>query len=183
MKKKFIKRVLSVILISCLAFGSTISVGAQTDENSIESGKIESYMLITDVETGEVSKVELATPETTVVQNDKNGIMIESVITTDDIVDRIQTRDTQSASKPAQYGWKGTVKITYFDNGTKASLTAVNASWKKVSGSYTMTGKTVNYGQVLGTNSKKGSKAFSGNSVTVYPHFVHGKYGVIANLN
>lgn len=159
---------------------SVFPVYAHAEEDVSREGRMECYMLLTNVATGEVTKVELDESNTEITKNDE-GILVQSEVSTENIIPEIQTRNTQTTTKPAQYGWEGSLKITYFDDGTVASLTAVNGTWKRVSGSYNMTSRNVTYGQVLGTNSNNGSKAFYENTVTVYPHFEHGKYGYNGN--
>lgn len=160
--------VIGMLVMSCY----TSNVYAKEEKKL--RGEVESYMIVKDIETNAVERIELDTDVT--VRESSAGTIVESEVSTDNVSSVIETYDTQSSSKTAK-GWKGTVKINYVDNGTTACLTSAQGTWKRVSGSLSMTNKSITYGQVLGTNSKNGTKSFSGSSVSVQTNFKHGKYG------
>lgn len=183
------KKVVAITLCVSLLMGTTVFASEnvvveknrdkemvmQNLENKIRERKTESYILIKDEKTGEESRIELGEIETNIrncgdyIEATEEVDIEESLKNTPSIATNQNTVNTISE-------WKGTVKITYTDDGQYACLKSTTGGWTKVSGSYNMTNKRVTYGQNLGTNSKNGTTTF-GTSFSVNTGFAKGKYG------
>lgn len=175
------KRLFSTFLVAILCISAVVPVYAESEVqqkdtlqavmSSVETRRVESYVLVQDDTTGEVTRIDFQSGETQM--KEVNGQLL--VTTTVDMNDIPQPRAGQTSTNTID-GWNGTVSITYTDNGTFACLTNTSGSWRRVSGSATLTNASVAYGQVLGTNSRNGYTPF-GTTFSVATGFSAGKYG------
>lgn len=161
-----------------------VKVFAETKHNP----EIITEIIIKDVETGKIEEYKIENDVTETIINNQGEITQSSTVTVDDETISNRMRVGQSNNNTFS-GWKGTVNIQYSDDGTYAALKQATASWKRVSGSTSISNKTLNYGQDLGTNSKHGSINFTNGSTAVVVNWPKGKYAynvghkVVANLS
>lgn len=126
------KKVVAITLCVSLLMGTTVFASEnvvveknqdkemvmQNLENKIRERKTESYILIKDEKTGEESRIELGEIETNIrncgdyIEATEEVDIEESLKNTPSIATNQNTVNTIS-------GWKGTVKITYTDDGQK----------------------------------------------------------------
>lgn len=171
--KKAISKVLKRVLFSSLVLG-IISIPGTTYASNGTTPVPSTRVTITNTETGKVTQYNLNESSTQCVI-DKDGERV--FVSTFNIEDkRIMTRASQT-NEDTLNGYKGTVKITYTDDGKYACLTRVFARWEKESGNSTISNMNLNYGQVLGTNSKKGHTTILEKAVDLTTGFKPGKIG------
>lgn len=140
------------------------------------SSKITTTVKITDLSTGEVKQYEIDDARS-IAEVDEEG---RPVTTT--IIEVGGSQSDMARAGQSNYddfsGWRGTVTISYTDNGTYANLTKATGNWTRRSGSTSISGMSMTYGQALGTNSRNSSIGLSSNSTTtVTPSWPAGKYG------
>lgn len=175
--KKFVKIFFSILL--CISIGGTVS--RASDDSSVSRIKtideiknhITTTVTIQDTVTGEITSYELEKENMQVYIGTAENPEITVVVSSGE---NNLTRDPSQSNSNTFYGWKGNVRITWYDDGTYARLTSAGGDWTRISGSYAMTDKRITYGQSLGTNSRSGSSTFI-NSYNVAPGWPAGKYG------
>lgn len=173
--KKIINKVLKKVFFFSLVL-SIISIPGITyaaDKTPVPK----THVKITNTETGKVTQYDLNNASTQKMI-DKNGEKV--FVSRFNINDKNRiTLDATQQNQDTFNGYKGTVEITYTDDGKYACLKSVYAYWKKESGNSTLSNMTINYGQVLGTNSKKGyyKVGGNGNAADFYTGFKPGKIG------
>lgn len=171
--KKIINKVLKKVFFFSLVL-SIISIPGITyaaDKTPVPK----THVKITNTETGKVTQYDLNDFRTQRII-DKDGE--EVFVSTFNIEDKQKySLNSTQTNEDTLGGYTGTVKITYTDDGKYACLKSVYASWEKVSGNSTIINKSLNYGQVLGTNSKRGYTKISGNAVSIITSFKPGKIG------
>lgn len=173
------------IFLVCLFLISSIVNAAPQNSVNVEKirNRLETYVTITDAETGEQISYPI---DSNVAQIYYNPVNSETTVVYENIGKPIQTRDQSQSNSNTFYGWKGNVRITWYQDDTWAKLTSAGGDWTRVSGSYTMSEKTIDYGQYLGTNSRNGSASFI-NSYNIGLNWPSGKYGdghfLGANIN
>jgi len=171
--KKAISKVLKRVLFSSLVLG-IISIPGTTYASNGTTPVPSTRVTITNTETGKLTQYKLNEADTRNVI-DKDGDRV--FVSTFNIEDKkVMTRATQT-NADTLHGYTGTVEITYTDDGKYACLKSVHAHWKKDSGNGTLKNVSLNYGQVLGTNSKKGYYKISGNAAMIDTGFKPGKIG------
>lgn len=191
-KKKKIRKFAGVVVCICVLFSLVLNAYATTENDDAISkrnmtvgdisSRITTTVTIRDIATGKIDSYELDNNNIQVIKESGNP---EITVIIDDIGKKV-ARDPSQSNSNRFYGWKGNVRISWYDDGMWARLTSAGGDWTKISGNYSMTEKTIDYGQYLGTNSKSGSASFI-NSYNVSPDWPKGKYGsahyVGANIN
>lgn len=173
-KKKYTAFYMVIILMINFVIG-TMPVAA--NENDDILNHLTTTVTIRDADTGEMTSYKINNHKLKVSESQNGSV---STLVIHDIGSTIE--DSQLQRSPSQsnsdtiYGWKGNVRITWYQDGTWARLISAGGDWTKVSGNYTMTNKSIRYGQTLGTNSRSGSASFV-NSYNVAPSWPNGKYG------
>lgn len=184
MKNKYSRIVSSIFLAVVLIFGSVMTANAQEPdtEDSIAAlaqeaaaRTTENYLIIKDIETGEETRINLGDSVVT-VENIGNGIRVTDTVDLEEALGKIPMPMIDQSVANTLSGWRGTVSITYTDDGTWASLNYITGNWRRVSGSYNMTNAGATYGQSLGTNSRSASTTF-GSQFSANTTWPKGKYG------
>lgn len=165
-----IKKFLSIIITICLFIQVPYMVSAQSNEP-----RLNSYVVIKNIETGTVTEYQLDNAKIKHTQ-DENGNPV-----TIGTVEVGGTPANMSRAGQSNYdvfsGWKGTVAITYTNDGTYACLNSAEGSWVRVNGSTGISSRTLTYGQDLGTNSRSGSTGIVDSYAYVSTGWPKGKYG------
>lgn len=172
------KTIVNNVLKKVCFFGlvlSILSIPGVTYASNRTSSVPKTHVKITNTETGKVTQYNLDEASTqSVIDKDGERVFVSTFNIEDN--HKYSLNSTQT-NEDTLNGYKGTVKITYTDDGKYACLKRVYASWQKESGNSTITNKSLNYGQVLGTNSKKGYTTLLGNAVDLTTGFNQGKIG------
>lgn len=180
MKKNFLSGKISVLISSISIFCVILLCnGFAVNAADNNEHKTKTVLTVINEETGETEEYVYEDASSVTATKNSNG---ETVITEDinilppdsntDIKPRIDTSKSDSA-----YGYKLHVRLTYTDDGTWACLQEVYARFEKVSGSYNVSNGSVDYGQVLGTNSRRATSNMLGVGTEFGTGFPKGKYG------
>lgn len=195
MNKIRLLKILSKSMFAFLLVGGMVTPClAYAQKPEIKQPRVEQYIRITDLETGEVERIEVSNPD---IKMSRTGTDTFTCELNTDFSALIQNGNLRSASDSISQtvesdleGHTGTVLIKYRDDGTFACLDFVSAGWSKDSGAVTVKNCSVNYGQILLTNSENGYYKMSyGYGVQLNTGFKLGKYGyngsciLGANLN
>lgn len=179
LKNWFKKSTGFVMLVGALSFPSVVSA----EEKVGNEPRVEQYIQITDLEIGKVERIEI--PQESVQKTkakNKDAVTLEMNLNFDSLkknkaITMLSDFTTQTVEKYLE-GHNGAVRITYTDDGTFAGLDSFTARWYKDNGAVTVTNCSVNYGQVLGTNSKSGYSKMTGYGLKINDvGFKLGKYG------
>lgn len=174
-----------VILSMCCLNSECAAPNGSGNRKSVEEIRkhIVTTVTVQNLVTGEVNSYEIENPEMEINVGTSDNPEITAIVT---VGTNITARDASQTNSNTIDGWKGNVRITWYDDGTYARLTSAGGDWTRVSGSYEMTGKYIRYGQDLSTNARSGRADFT-NSYNVAPGWPLGKYGqgnfVGANIN
>lgn len=174
MKKKGLFTCLGMILASVLILHSVVPASAYQNNTADDiRERFTTTVFIRDIGTGDVVSYELDTSDAKVYYNAATS---ETTVTMTDIGSNIGTYDASQSNGNTFYGWKGNVRITWYQDADWARLTSAGGDWTRVSGNYSMTEKSLTYGQFLGTNTRSNTVNFT-NSYNVAPGWPLGKYG------
>lgn len=175
-EKKVINKFLKGIILFSLVL-TIIFIPGITYASERTTPVPKTRVTITNTETGKVTQYNLENVSTQkVIDKGGNEVYVSSFNILDN--NRIRLNATQQ-NEDTFYGYKGTIEITYTDDGKYACLKSVYAHWKKESGNNTLSNMNINYGQSLGTNSKNGyyKVTGAGNAAIFNTGFKPGKYG------
>lgn len=181
MIKTRIKKFLCYSLVSAFLLTSISFISHASEPsnffNEMSMSKETTTVTIYNEETGEKTKYIVdVKPEYEISTNDEGETVITETVRVDPPVPAIMPLgDVRYSEK--YYGWQGEVHFAFTDDGTYACLTQAAGEWTKLSGSYSISNRSLNYGQVLGTNSASGSYDMSSNYVQFNTGFKKGKYG------
>lgn len=183
MKKK-LSRILSVILVTALFAVNMVTAKAYDETDPMQKDALiqkaksrttENYLTIKDEATGKEITVNLGDADIS-AESTTDGIKVTNTLDLEKALESLPaTRANQTVTNTLS-GWRGTVTISYTDDGTWACLNHVSGNWRRVSGSYSMSNANVTYGQYLGTNSKSRNISF-GSTFSINTGFSKGKYG------
>lgn len=142
-------------------------------------------MTIKDEATGEEITVNLGEADIS-AKSTSDGIKVTNTLDLEKALENLPVTKANQTVTDTLSGWRGTVTISYTDDGTWACLNYTSGNWRRVSGSYSMSNANVTYGQYLGTNSKSRNVSF-GSTYSINTGFSKGKYGkdhfLGANIN
>lgn len=169
MIKKRNKRMLSIFVATCL-------ISLAMSFAAMASPRVTTQVVIKNIETGDITEWPLNDIVTREVIDENGQLVNVSTVTFDGSSMQTNARAGQSNYNVIS-GWKGTVSITYTDDGTYACLKSASGSWERQSGSSTISDKKLTYGQDLGTNSRSGSTSMPNSSTSVRLVWPAGKYG------
>lgn len=166
--------------LCAILFFSTMHVEVFALNNSMMSpvkeigNRIVTTVTVKDIKSGNIISYEAKNENITVFRSlDGKEVTVNLEIGNEN---KIITRSPSQSNSNSFYGWKGNVRISWYDDGEWACLKTAGGDWTRVSGSYNMTDKKINWGQDLGTNPRQGHATFinSYNTTTSWPK---GKYG------
>jgi len=178
--KKTKKRLLCFSFIGILLLANTVSVMAQGTGNDTEEVIGSNYtttVTILNEKTGEENVYTIdVEPTITIEQNEDGETIITEEIKVGSPSPEIRPFADVSVSDNF-YGYKGTLRYVYTDDGMFACLTTCSGTWERTSGTYSISDRGITYGQVLGTNSASGFHSMSGSYIQFTTGFKAGKYG------
>lgn len=144
--KKYLSFLIAFTLVLQLSGMSSLAADTKKPE-------VHTKVVIENLETGEISEHELGNAITRESRDSSGNKVYDYLVT---VGDSNNSRTVQSTADTFG-GWKGSVEITFTDDGTYACLTRAQVMWEKQSGSNTCTKVNLIYGQDLVTNAAKDS--------------------------
>lgn len=192
--EKKLSRILSAILVMTLFTANMVTVKAYDETGPIQKDALiqkaksrttENYLTIKDEATGEEITVNLGEADIS-AKSTSDGIKVTNTLDLEKALENLPVTKANQTVTDTLSGWRGTVTISYTDDGTWACLNYTSGNWRRVSDSYSMSNANVTYGQYLGTNSKSRNVSF-GSTYSINTGFSKGKYGkdhfLGANIN